>query len=195
MRANGMRDCVMDGDRDLPERTFGWWDMFVHEDHDPRADGGWNNDERSVLLGFLSDRRITLELKCAGLDAEQMTRRSVPPSDLSLLGLVGHLTNVETYWFQHVIAGRDGEQPNSEAAVDSPFDVEPDPVVVDRVWLAWRDEVALSELCMQGISDMGQQTAGSIPVREVLVHVIREYAQHLGHADLIRERIDGRVGQ
>ena len=71
--------------------------MFVHEDDDPRSDGGWDNDERSVLLGFLADRRLTLELKCAGLDAAQMARPSVPPSDMSLLGLVRHLTSVENY--------------------------------------------------------------------------------------------------
>lgn len=51
----------------LPERKFGWWDMFLGEDEDPRADGGWENTERAVLTGFLSDRRLTLELKCAGL--------------------------------------------------------------------------------------------------------------------------------
>jgi len=181
----------------VPRREFGWWDMFVHEDDDPRADGGWDNDERSVLLGFLSDRRLTLEMKCAGLDAQQMTRQSVPPSDMSLLGLVRHLTSVENYWFQQVIAGNDGERLyRDESGEDISFDVVSDPDLVDRAWSVWRNEVARSDRCISDISDMGTLAkAKPMPVREVLVHLIREYAQHLGHADLIRERIDGRVGQ
>jgi hypothetical protein len=65
-------------DSSLPERRFGWWDMFVSPDDDPRADGGFENNERAVLIGFLSDRRLTLELKCRGLDAEGMAKQSVP---------------------------------------------------------------------------------------------------------------------
>jgi Protein of unknown function (DUF664) len=71
------------GDQDLPDRQFGWWDMFVHPDQDPRSDGGFRGG-RATLAGFLRDQRLTLELKCAGLDAEAMARRSVPPSTLSL---------------------------------------------------------------------------------------------------------------
>lgn len=78
-----------------PQRSFGWSDRFVHPDDDPRADGGWRNDERAVLLGSLADRRLTLELECHGLDADQLACRPIPPSDLSLLGLVRRLTAVE----------------------------------------------------------------------------------------------------
>ncbi len=56
----------------IPRREFGWWDMFVHPGDDPRADGGCDNDEPSVLLGFLSDRRLTLEIKSAGLNAQHL---------------------------------------------------------------------------------------------------------------------------
>lgn len=187
----------MSANDDVPDRSFGWWDMFVHEDDDPRADGGWDNDERSMLLGSIADRRLTLELKCSGLDAEQMARASVPPSDMSLLGLVRHLTAVEHYWFQHVIAGADGDRLyRSEDGTDLSFDVSPDAALVDQAWTTWRAEIARSNAVIGGISDLGQSAAGdSIPVREVLLHLIREYAQHLGHADLLRERIDGRVGQ
>lgn len=185
----------MDRSEDLPTREFGWWDMFVNEDDDPRTDGGWDNDERSILLGFLADRRLTLELKCSGLDAEQMTRPSVPPSDMTLLGLVRHLTTVESYWFQKVIAGEDTAPPYRDAdGGDVAFVVDPEATEVS--WSAWRDEVARSEKVIGEISDLGQLGVGKpVPVREVMVHLIREYAQHLGHADLLRERIDGRVGQ
>lgn len=184
-------------DGDLPTRTFGWWDMFVHEDDDPRQDGGWDNEERSVLLGFLNDRRVTLRLKCQGLDAEQMARHSVPPSDLSLLGLVRHIASVENYWFQHVIADADSERLFcDETGADQAFEVEPDDAIVDEAWSVWSREVERSDAVIGGVADMGAYAAGQrVPVREVLVHVIREYAQHLGHADLLRERIDGRVGQ
>ena len=182
---------------ELPERSFGWSDMFVRERDDPRVDGGWANTERAVLLGSLSDRRLTLVMKCADLDAEQMARRSVPPSDLSLLGLVRHLAMVEQHWFRHVVAGErvtrryvggDGE--------DLAFDVDTDPAVIDEAWDAWRSEVAHADALVEATDDLGQLGRGApVPLREVLVHVNREYAQHLGHADLLRERIDGRVGQ
>jgi uncharacterized damage-inducible protein DinB len=184
-------------ERELPERKFGWWDMFVHPDEDTRADGGWDNDERSVLAGFLSDRRLTLELKCAGLSAEQMARPSVPPSDLTLLGLVRHLAQVEHQWFRRIIAGeevpqlyvgRDGE--------DLAFEVVADDQMVAEAWERWRAEAAYAEELVRRTEDLGELGRGEpVPLREVLVHVIREYSQHLGHADLIRERIDGRVGQ
>lgn len=131
----------MDHSEDLPTREFGWWDMFVNEDDDPRTDGGWDNDERSILLGFLADRRLTLELKCSGLDAEQMTRPSVPPSDMTLLGLVRHLTSVESYWFQQVIAGEDTGSPYRDAdGGDVALVV--DPEAAEASWSAWRAEVA-----------------------------------------------------
>ncbi|MFW2381441.1 MAG: DinB family protein [Acidimicrobiales bacterium] len=187
----------MDTDEDLPKREFGWSDMFVHEDDDPRSDGGWNNDERSVLLGFLADRRLSLEMKCGGLDPAQMAQQSVPPSNLSLLGLVRHLTSVEHYWFQSVIAGIDDRLPyHNDAGDDLAFEIEPDPDLVNSAWAMWRDEVASSNRCIDEVADLGQLAPSrAVPVREVLVHLIREYAQHLGHADLIRERIDGRIGQ
>jgi len=172
-------------------RTFGWWDMFIHPDDDPRQDGGFENSERAMLVGFLNDRRLTLELKCASLDAEGMARRSVPPSDLSLLGLVRHLAGVETYWFRSVIAGENIERPYKDE-----FTVAPDPEMVRGAWAMWRREVAAADEVLSQIPDLGQLGKGRpVPVREVLVHMIREYAQHMGHADLLRERIDGRVGQ
>jgi uncharacterized damage-inducible protein DinB len=182
---------------ELPERTFGWWDMFVAEEDDPRADGGFENNERAVLLGFLSDRRRTLEMKCAGLDAAQMARQSVPPSDLSLLGLVRHLAGVERYWFQRVIAGEDVARPYHDPnGGNLEFVVAADPEMVAEAWATWRAAVAASDEVIARTADLGDLGRGKpVPLREVLVHLIREYAQHTGHADLLRERIDGRVGQ
>ena len=172
--------------------------MFVPEADDPRTDGGWGNTERDVLLGFLADRRLTLELKCAGLDAEQMVLPSVPPSDLTLLGLVRHLASVERHWIQIVVEGREGvTRPYVDAEGDDlEFVVAADPAMVDEAWSTWRAETANTDAVVARTPDLGQLGAGRpVPVREVLVHLIREYAQHLGHADLLRERIDGRVGQ
>ena len=171
--------------------------MFVHDDDDPRVDGGWDNSERAVLTGSLSDRRLTLELKCSGLNAEQMARRSVPPSDMSLLGLVRHLASVEQYWFRQVIAGEDLSRLYIGVdGEDLTFDVEPDPVIVEEAWTTWKSEVAYAEELIENTPDLGQLGRGkAVPLREVLVHLIREYAQHMGHADLLRERVDGRVGQ
>jgi hypothetical protein len=165
--------------------------MFVHPDDDPRTDGGFENNERAMLTGFLRDRRLTLELKCAGLDAEGMARQSVPPSDLSLLGLVRHLAGVERYWFRSVIAGENVETPYADE-----FTVAPDAEMVRDAWATWRSEVVAADHVLAQIPDLGQLGKGRpVPVREVLIHVIREYAQHMGHADLLRERIDGRIGQ
>uniref|UniRef100_A0AAU2K1A5 DinB family protein n=1 Tax=Streptomyces sp. NBC_00049 TaxID=2903617 RepID=A0AAU2K1A5_9ACTN len=182
--------------------------MFVHPDEDTRTDGGFQG-ERAVLAGYLRDQRLTLELKCAGLDAQAMARRSVEPSNLSLLGLVRHLAGVEQYWFRCVMAGQDvrrhhrsEEEPAGEftGAVG-------DQAVVADAWATWRAEVAFAErlvaeapgLDVTGNAGGGGDAEGGggepMELREVLVHMIEEYARHNGHADFLRERIDGRVGQ
>lgn len=180
-------------DADLPRRQFGWSDMFVAPEDDPRVDGGFENNERAMLIGYLADRRKTFEMKCEGLDAEQMARRSVPPSDLSLLGLLRHLTDVERHWFRQETAGRD--EPD-RYGMDDIEGAAPDADLVDAAWRAWREEVAFSERIVEEISDLGALgKRRGVPLREVLVHMIEEYARHNGHADLLRELIDGRVGQ
>lgn len=167
-------------------------------DHDPRTDGGFDNNERATLVGFLRDRRLTLELKCAGLDSVAMAARSVPPSNLSLLGLIRHLAGVERYWFRKVIAGDDIERPYRGAeGEDLEFDgAVPDPALVEEAWATWRAEVTFAEVLVERSSDLGIVGKGDdVPLREVLVHMIEEYACQIGHADLLRERIDGRIGQ
>ena len=180
-------------------RRFGWWDMFVHPDEDPRSDGGFENTERAMLVGYLADRRLTLQLKCAGLDAEGLARRSVEPSNLSLLGLVRHLAEMERFWFREVLAGektprhfRVEGRPNADFE-----DVTADPALVEEAWATWRAEVDFAERFVAGATDLGIRghDEDRTPLREVLIHMIEEYARHNGHADLLRERIDGRVGQ
>jgi len=91
----------------LPDRNFGWSNMFVGtRESDPREQGDPPVGERDTLARFLRDYRLTLELRCEGLDAAAMAAQSVPPSDLSLLGLVRHLAGVEHFWFRQVLAGQ-----------------------------------------------------------------------------------------
>ncbi len=185
---------------DLPERQFGWSDMWSAPDDDPRSPGGFD-DERSMLVGYLRDYRLTLEMKCAGLDAEGLARRTVPPSNLSLLGLVRHMADVERNWFRAVMAG---EQAPHHYRTDADRDLAfngavADPAVVDDAWRTWRAEIAFAETFVDNAPDLGvrgtMRDGGTIALREVLLHMIEEYARHCGHADLIRERVDGRVGQ
>ncbi|MFL6138936.1 MAG: DinB family protein [Frankiaceae bacterium] len=181
-------------DADGPARRFGWWDMFVHPDDDPRANGeGRFVGERATLLGYLRDQRLTLELKCSGLDPAGLASRSVPPSDMSLLGLLRHLAGSEHEWFRRRLAGQDvpplhAGNADFEGAVA-------DPEVVAEAWRAWRDEVAFAERFVAEAPDLELVGPDGDVLREVLVHLIEEYARHNGHADLLRERIDGRVGQ
>jgi Protein of unknown function (DUF664) len=148
--------------------------------------------ERATLVGFLRDQRLTLELKCSGLDAADLARRS-EPSNLSLLGLVRHLAGVEQEWFRLRMAGEDAA-PLFSSGED--FDgAIADPEVVEEAWATWRAEVEFAERFVAQAPDLGALGKAGDPVREVLVHMIDEYARHNGHADFLRERIDFRIGQ
>jgi uncharacterized damage-inducible protein DinB len=185
--------------QDLPERSFAWWDMFITPDEDPRAQEPISG-ERAILEAYLRNHRLTLELKCAGLDAAALARRSVEPSNLSLLGLVRHVTDGERYWFRQVMAGQEAA-PLYRTEADSNADFNgalAEPELVARAWQNWRDEVAFAEQLVAQAPDLGVTGTGHdgpVSLREVLVHQIEEYARHNGHADFLRERIDGRVGQ
>lgn len=191
---------------DLPTRKFGWSDMFVSPEDDPRfGEPPELAGERATLIDYLRHYRLTLELKCADLDAGAMARRSVPPSNLSLLGLVRHMADVERYWFREVMAGQDAPRHYPrDSDRDDEFDgAVGDPAVVRQAWDNWRQEIAFAErfveeakdLDIRGSYDQGPENRGTIELREVILHMIEEYARHCGHADLLRERIDGRVGQ
>ncbi len=176
-------------------------DMFVDPENDPREDGPTLGDERTTLVEFLRWQRATLELKCSGLDAADLARRSVEPSTLSLLGLVRHMAEVERSWFRRKMAGQDAP-PHfySDADPDGDFDgAVPDPEVVAEAWDVWRAEVEFANRFVAEAPDLdvagNDPRRGAVSLRWVLVHMVEEYARHNGHADLLRERIDGRVGQ
>jgi uncharacterized damage-inducible protein DinB len=174
--------------------------MFIDLGADPREGGTSLGDERATLIEFLRCQRLTLRLKCEGLDVEQLARRAVEPSTMSLLGLVRHMAEVERGWFRRRFAGQDAARRyQSEADPDGDFDgAVADPAVVDEAWAAWRAEIAFAEQFVRetDLGFVGQDGVGApISLRELLVHMIEEYARHNGHADLLRERIDGRLGQ
>ncbi len=176
-------------------------------DDDPRERGPRLGDERTTLVEALRRQRLTLEMKCVGLDAVAMARRSVEPSTMSLLGVVRHLAEVERATFRKLMAGQDVPRLFcADTDRDGDFDgAVPDPAVVAQAWDAWRAEVDFATrfvaeapgLDLIGDDPLNQHGSGggSISLREVLVGMIEEYARHMGHADLLRERIDGRIGQ
>lgn len=171
-------------------------DMWVDPDEDPRNTDGVSPDgELATLLDYTASYRTTLLMKCEGLDPEQLARRSVPPSTMSLLGLVRHLAEVEREW-RGWVSDDDGE-PALYGGHDADFDgAVADQGVVDEAYANLAREQAATDAVLARHPDLGERLgADRVAVREVLVHRIEEYARHCGHADLLRERIDGRTGQ
>ena len=175
-------------------------DLFIDPVDDPREGGPRLGGERATLAEFLRGQRLTLELKCAGLDVEQLARRAVEPSTLSLLGLVRHMAEVERAWFRIRFAERaEGKRYQTADDPDGDFNgAVADQAVVDEAWAAWREEMAFANefIADHDFDFVGKDSEGEpVSLRELIVHMIEEYARHNGHADLLRERIDGRVGQ
>ncbi|MCK2241605.1 MULTISPECIES: DinB family protein [unclassified Crossiella] len=174
-------------------------EMFVPADRDPRLAAPATGAERAVLLGILHGQRATLELKCAGLD-RALADRSVGPSTLSLLGLIRHLAEVERRWFRRVLAGQDVPPLYvTDDRPDADFDgAAPDPAVIEAAWAHWRAEVAFAEQFVAAADSLDVEGVdgwrGTVSLRWVLIHLVEEYARHNGHADLLRERIDGAIG-
>ncbi len=167
---------------------------------DPREATGATRGEKECVLDYLRAYRLTLPMKCEGLDATQLATRSVPPSTLSLLGLVRHLAKVEHLWARRCLEGQDLERLYSTPdEPDLDFDgAVADDAVVAEAWEAWHREVAHAEQVHAGLDDLGELVGWKgeqLEVRDVLVHLVEEYARHIGHADLLRECLDGRTGQ
>lgn len=164
-----------------------------------RPDPPYAADERTMLEAWLDFHRASLLRKCAGLTGEQLTERAVPPSTLSLLGLVRHLAEVERGWF------RGGWQPDLdrplwEDADDVDADLNAtDPNRADADLGVYRREVDLArdEAAGHGLDDATRAPWRShdVTLRWIYLHMIEEYARHNGHADLLRERIDGATGE
>ena len=154
--------------------------------------------ERETLRAFLDFHRATLAMKCEGLSDDDLRRRSMPPSTLSLLGLVRHMTEVERAWFRRVINAEDVPHVWSE---EGDFQVAYDASASTRAeaFDAWQSEVEHArrvEREAESLDVTGHQVkwGEDVSLRLVMLHLIHEYARHNGHADFLREGIDGTVG-
>ena len=151
-------------------------------------------DERKMLASWLDLHRDTLLVKCEGLSPEQLVTRSVRPSELSLLGLVRHMAEVERNWFQRVLRGAEAPPHYREDDPDADFRGT-DPLRATEDFSIFRSECDDSravEASATSLDDVDR--GGGISLRWIMVHMIEEYARHNGHADLLRERIDGARG-
>jgi hypothetical protein len=154
-------------------------------------------DERVMLQGWLDYHRQTLLLKCTGLTAEQLKLASVEPSKLTLLGLVRHMAEVERWWFR-TKAAQDAEAGDLYCTDDNPDGDFDDVAGADPEadFATFHTEVRLADEAVAGLPLEHEFTGkrGPISLRWVYTHMIEEYARHNGHADLIRERVDGVTG-
>ena len=184
---------------DLPERwtkASVYPDMWADPGEDPRNSEGVSPDgELATLQDYLRNYRLTLLMKCEGLDPGQLARRSVPPSAMSLLGLVRHLAEAERAWRNWITPG--DLAPRLYGAGDAAFEgAVAEQALIEGAFADLAREQAATDAVLAGYSDLGTRVGRKgIAVRELWVHRIEEYARHCGHADLLRERIDGRVGQ
>lgn len=158
-----------------------------------------NADERMTLEGWLDFYRATLAAKCEGLTDEQVRIASVEPSEMTLLGLVQHAAEVERNWFRRVLAGEQvpaifGNTPHPDGH-DGGFEISPESSYRTAVAI-WQDEIrhARANTAERELDDTSPFMETEVSLRWILVHMISEYARHCGHADLIREGIDGETG-
>jgi hypothetical protein len=161
-----------------------------------RAPQPENVTERGLLLGWLAFHRDVLAAKCAGLTAEHLVTAPVPPSDLSLLGLVRHMTEMEHAYLVHALGGGAFSRVYcSEEAPDADI-LDLAPALAGASMARWQQERARADQLLSATGALSAVSCGNrFTVRWNLVKVIQEYARHNGHADLIRERIDGSTGE
>jgi uncharacterized damage-inducible protein DinB len=183
------------------QRVVGYGGRWARPEDDPRP-AGTPVGELATIREYLTYFRLTLGMKCEDLSPDQLATRSVPPSNLSLLGLVRHMARVEHNWFQRALQGH-RDLPRlfwSEEDDDLDFNAAVGhPAVVEEAFTEWRAQIAAADRWLDGPIDLdaaaltarGERTT----VRDILIHMIEEYARHCGHADLLRECIDGRTGQ
>jgi uncharacterized damage-inducible protein DinB len=181
--------------------VVGYNGMWARPEDDPRATGN-PVGELPTIREYLSNYRLTLGMKCESLSPAQLAARSVPPSTMSLLGLVRHMARVEHNWFHRSLQGhRDVPRlywsPDNHAL---DFDgAVADPAVVEDAFTAWKAQIVAADQWLDGLTDLDAMVVTpqgeEASVRDILIHMIEEYARHCGHADLLRECIDGRTGQ
>jgi uncharacterized damage-inducible protein DinB len=158
-----------------------------------------NADERTTLESWLDFHRTTLAMKCEGLDDEQAAAASVPPSGVTMTGLVQHMAEVERNWFRRVLAGEQAPpiyDPRADpGGPDGGFDLA-EGATLREALATWQAEIARArEHCAaRALADTGRFMDQDVSLRWIYVHMIEEYARHNGHADMIRERIDGATG-
>ncbi|MDX6285158.1 MAG: hypothetical protein QOG53_643 [Frankiales bacterium] len=158
----------------------------------------YESPEREQLEGWLAFHRDTLKRKCEGLSDDQLRERSVPPSALSLLGLVRHMSEVERWWFITVLE----REPfvmrycDEETNRDGDFD-DVDAANVAECFANFDEDCQNSRKAVAthaSLDDLGDRRGVPVSLRWIMTHMIEEYARHNGHADLLRERIDGKTG-
>ncbi|NUR83518.1 MAG: DinB family protein [Nonomuraea sp.] len=155
-------------------------------------------DERAILDSWLDWHRGTLAVKCDGLSDEQLRERSAAPSTLSLLGLVRHMAHVERAWFRHTLMDEDVPKLwGKDERQDADFD-DVDTASVKEAFAVWAEEIEHARRISASLpleaTGIHRRSGDTVMHREILVHMIEEYARHNGHADIIRERIDGATG-
>jgi uncharacterized damage-inducible protein DinB len=165
---------------------------------DPRTDPPLEADERTTLTAFLDFNRETVAVKCADLSDEQLRERAVAPSNLSLLGIVRHMAEVERNWFRPVLGG---EEMRTIFAPDLDWEAAfrdvgtADVAEAFSTWRAECDHARTLVAAAPSLETRGYRGGAWFSLRWVLTHMIEEYARHNGHADLLRERLDGTTGE
>ncbi|MFD0276478.1 DinB family protein [Kitasatospora sp. NPDC127111] len=166
-----------------------------------RTDPPFTADETAMLTAWLDFHRATLARKCEGLTADQLRLRSVPPSSLSLLGLVRHMAEVERFWFRVILLGEETGPAGlywSEEHPDGDFDLV-DTADAEADFATWQHQIEAARQACAGLplDTVGKRDRRGEPVtlRWILVHMVEEYARHNGHADLLRELVDGSTGE
>jgi Protein of unknown function (DUF664) len=162
-----------------------------------RPEPPFQADERATLTVWLDYQRATLMWKCDGLSGEDLARRGVPPSGLSLLGLVRHMTFVEWWWFDHIFAGSDAARPIATDDDDADFnDLRPERAEADFERFHQQCDVSRRVVsAADSLDQVAKAAHDTIALRWIMIHMVEEYARHNGHADLLRELIDGAVGE
>ncbi|MCB5168680.1 DinB family protein [Streptomyces bambusae] len=170
--------------------------MTITERPEPSTTAG----ERESLEGWLDYHRATLALKCEGLDDAQLRKAALAPSELTLLGLVRHLAEVERWWFAMVLEGLELPDLYSTAEDrDGDFHVTEEHTFADAE-ATWQAEIdrAREIAAKHGLDDLAvrrSRLGEEFNLRWIYTHMIEEYARHNGHADLLREQIDGVTGE